>query len=305
MILLTGYNGFLGKEIYNQLKSSYEIDTLSRSNSIFNIDLVKNIPSFNSFYSIVIHAAGKAHIVPKTKREEQLFSDVNVTGTKNLLQGLEMKVPSTFIYISSVAVYGLEVGENISEDYPLLAVDAYGKSKIQAELIVQEWCEKNNVICSILRLPLLVGPNPPGNLGSMIKAIKHGYYFNIDGGKAKRSMVLANDVGQIIPTVAQIGGIYNLTDGYNPTFKELSELMSSQLGKSTPFSIPKNLAKIMAKIGDFMSSNAPINSNKLNKITSDLTYDNAKAQNLLDWKPTQVLLGFKVNTNQVSKQSIL
>jgi hypothetical protein len=41
-----------------------------------------------------------------------------------------------------------------------------------------------------LVLPLLVGENPRGNLGVMMRAIDKGYYFNIGGGKARKSMVL-------------------------------------------------------------------------------------------------------------------
>lgn len=46
--------------------------------------------------------------------------------------------------------------------------------------------KQHNVVCTILRLPLLVGTNPPGNLGAMIKGIARGYYFNIGGGKSKK-----------------------------------------------------------------------------------------------------------------------
>ena len=38
-------------------------------------------------------------------------------------------------------------GKNINENFPLLANDPYGKSKIEAEKLVSEWCNKQNVIC--------------------------------------------------------------------------------------------------------------------------------------------------------------
>jgi nucleoside-diphosphate-sugar epimerase len=128
----------------------------------------------------------------------------------------------------------------------------------------------------------------------MINGIKKGYYFNIDGGKAKKSIVLATDVAQIIPVVAKIGGVYNLTDQYHPNFLELSQFIAQQLHKPKPFNIPKWVAVLMAKAGDLLGPNAPINSNKLIKITSDLTFDDTKARNLLNWKPTSVISGFKI-----------
>jgi nucleoside-diphosphate-sugar epimerase len=108
----------------------------------------------------------------------------------------------------------------------LLARDPYGLSKIHAEKFVEDWCEKHNVICTIFRLPLVVGPNAPGNLGKMLMGIKKGYYFNIAGGKAQKSMVLATDVAQCVLKVYKIGGIYNLTVGHHPTFYKLSRTIS-------------------------------------------------------------------------------
>jgi len=294
-MLISGARGFLG-DILTHTLTHAGITTIGRSaTDDIHADLKFQIPAIQKTNDIIIHAAGKAHVVPKTEAERQEFFDVNVTGTQNLLRGLEKApgLPKCFVFISSVAVYGLETGHLISEDAPLLAEDPYGRSKIQAEKIIEEWCAKNNVVCTILRLPLLAGPNPPGNLKSMISGIKKGYYFNVAGGKAKKSIVLAQDVAEIIPTVAKVGGIYNLTDGYHPDFSELSKLIAKQLGKSKPLNMPMWVAKLFAKIGDRLGAKAPINSDKLNKITSDLTFDDSKARELLGWNPIKILDGFK------------
>ena len=275
--------------------SSQSITSLSRFNADINVDLSKVIPNLPSV-DLVIHAAGKAHLVPSSPSERQDFFEVNVTGTINLLKGLEKStIPKSIVFISSVSVYGCENGLLVTEAAPLLAKDSYGASKIEAERNIIEWCKINNVICGILRVPLIVGINPPGNLGSMIKGINKGYYFNIGGGKAKKSMVLSDDIAKAIIKVAEIGGIYNLTDGYHPSFAELSNTISSQLGKGSPMNMPLWLAKIIAKFGDLFVSKAPLNTNKLCKITSELTFDDSKARKVFGWNPTPVLEGFKIN----------
>ena len=295
-ILLSGANGFLGKHIYSQLASHSEIITLGRTGCVINCDLVQSIPLLPNV-DTVVHAAGMAHFVPVTSSEKQAFFEVNLKGTANLLKGLEQtrNLPNAFVFISSVAVYGLEWGKMISEEVALLAKDPYGRSKINAEELVVTWCKKNKIICTILRLPLLVGENPPGNLGAMIKGIQNGFFFNIAGGKAKKSMVLAKDVAKAILVVAKIGGIYNLTDGYNPSFAELSNHISIQFGKSKPMNIPICVAKILAKCGDLFGESSPINTNKFNKIISDLTFDDSKAREAFGWNPTPVLEGFRIN----------
>lgn len=295
-ILLTGSSGFLGKSMINKLANGYDIISLSRASGDYKVSLEIEEPNFVQKFDLIIHAAGKAHSIPKTKEEAKLFYDVNVNGTINLLKGLNnVGKPNQFVFISSVAVYGQENGCNIDEKHSLDAKDPYGLSKIKAELLVTEWCEKYNVICTILRLPLLVGQNPTGNLGAMVKAIDKGYYFNIGGGKAKKSMLLAEDVAIFILKVASIGGIYNLTDGAHPNFQELSGVISKKKNKRIPLNLPLYVAKVMGFVGDLLGNKAPINSLKIKKITSDLTFNDTKAKLIGGWKPQEVLEYLKNN----------
>lgn len=112
-ILLTGASGFLGGEIFYYLKSlNYDVTTIGRSDiNDLKCDLSRNIPFLSKDVDFIIHVAGKAHVVPKNKQEEKVFFDVNLEGTKNLLRGLENKSPKTIVFISTVAVYGIETGK--------------------------------------------------------------------------------------------------------------------------------------------------------------------------------------------------
>ena len=294
-ILLTGANGFLGKVLYSHLISNISVETLSRFTGDYTVELDKAIPMFRNRFDIVVHSAGLAHVSPKDMVDADLFYQVNVEGTQNLLRGLErVEVPDRIIFISSVAVFGETTGTLINEQTELNAIDPYGKSKIQAEHLIRNWCAVNNVKCTILRLPLVVGLNPPGNLGAMIKGIRKGYYFNIAGGSAKKSMVLASDVAKYLIKASEIGGTFNLTDGYHPSFFELSENISRQLGKNRPKNLPFWLANCIARTGDVFGDKAPLNSDKLCKINSDLTFDDTKAREAFGWDPTPVLEGFKI-----------
>jgi len=269
---------------------------LSRKGSNFNFFLEKRVPDFNLHFDLVIHAAGKAHSVPKTESEKLEFYNVNVVGTKNLLEGLTNSgIPKYFVFISSVSVYGKDFGLAIDENAPLLAKDPYGLSKIQAEHMVLQWCKMHNVICTIFRLPIVIGNNAPGNLGIMLNGIKQGVYFNISGGSAKKSMVLADDVTKHIIPASKIGGIFNLTDGYHPSFEELSNHISTQLGKRKPMNMPLWCAMLVANFGDLFGNKVPLNTNTLKKITSSLTFDDNKARATFSWKPKSILEGFIIN----------
>lgn len=291
--LLTGASGFLGRSISNQLTAQgFKVTGLGRVSQSLNIDIRKGFNFDKDFDpDVVVHAAGKAHSVPRTQEEIKDFFDINFEGTKNLcaaLEGLMIK-PKSFIFISTVAVYGLDSGDKISENHPLKGETAYAKSKILAEEWLTNWAEKNRITLGILRLPLVAGPNPPGNLGTMIKGIYSGHYFSIGKADAQKSVVWQDDIGGIIPVLSKIGGTYNLTDGFHPSFKQLELVISKKLGKTNPKTIPFSVAKILAFAGNFLGSRFPINSDKLKKITSTLTFDDSKASNLLGWKPSLVL----------------
>ncbi|MCC6721094.1 MAG: NAD-dependent epimerase/dehydratase family protein [Bacteroidia bacterium] len=290
-VLLTGANGFLGTYIEKELrKQNYSITTLGRKNSIINIDLSKEVPLFSENINIVIHSAGKAHVIPKTEKEKKDFFLVNIQGTHNLIKSLESSTSlKSFIFISSVSVYGLIKGNDITEDYPLNAYDSYGKSKIEAEKLVKDFCKRKNINFCIIRLPLIAGKNPPGNLGSMIKSLKKGTYLSIGKANVKKSMVMAEDVAKLIPELFDKTGIYNLTDGYHPTFDELEKAIAVAINKKNPLKIHQSFAWALAKTGDLLGNKSPINSEKLKKIKSELTFSDKKAILELGWQPIKVI----------------
>ncbi|GAB5522679.1 MAG: NAD-dependent epimerase/dehydratase family protein [Roseivirga sp.] len=298
--LLTGATGFLGKELDKGLSSLAVVETLGRSEANRIIcDLSVDAPLLDSAYDLVIHNAGKAHFVPKTSADKEDFFKVNYHGTLNLLKSLEQtpELPKSLILISTVAVYGREEGLLLDEKCPLNASDPYGQSKSMAEEAVIKWGKEHGVTIGILRLPLVAGPFPPGNLRKMLNAQRAGYFFHIGQGDARRSMVSASDVAAVIPRVAEVGGIYNLTDQYHPSFAELSALFSQMLGLKAPYNLPIWLARVLARSGDIFAfifrKEAPFSSRSMLKMTSSLTFSDEKAKRLLNWQPQRVLHFFE------------
>lgn len=289
--LLTGASGFLGKIILQKfIKVSIPVQTLGRGFSAdIQGDLAGKIPDLPPF-DRVIHVAGKAHIYPKSETEKQEFFTVNEKGTIHLCQALEKSgsLPKQMVFISSVAVYGREFGLGIREDDSLLGATPYALSKMRAETYLQEWGKQHGVKILILRLPLIAGPNPPGNLGKMIKAIPKGRYVSIGGGKARKSMVLATDVAELILQREEADGIYNLTDGNHPSFRELEEVICFHYGIAPPKVLPLGFARIIGKVGDILPF-LPVSSGTIDKMVLDLTFDDSKARRELGWKPQRVL----------------
>jgi nucleoside-diphosphate-sugar epimerase len=286
-VLLTGSSGFLGKQIKSDLiENGVSLVTLGRDDRNDIIQDISKPFELTEKFDLIIHAAGKAHSIPKAPSEIADFFNVNTNGTSNLLNALNNNPPKLLVFISTVAVYGLDEGENITEKYPLNGETPYARSKIEAEKIVQDWCRINKTKFLILRLPLVTGNNPPGNLSAMINAIKRGYYFRVGNGSAKRSMISAHDVAAFIRHAHDQEGIYNLTDGIHPniaqTDKHLADLMNKRI-----WELPLWIFKLLGIIGGLIPG-FPLNSNRLQKLTATLTFNNSKAL-ALGWKPTSAL----------------
>lgn len=295
-LLFTGGTGFLGKNVMPLLAQQYEVTTCGiTSDDMIMANLAKEVPVLPEKYDVVLHACGKAHVVPKTEAEKQAFYDVNYTGTIHLCNALEkVGAPKALIFISTVAVYGCEYGDLITEEHPLEGISPYADSKIKAERYLQEWCSKNDVKLGILRPSLLAGKNAPGNLGAMVNGIKKGFYMNIAGGKVIKSILMAEDIARLVPLLEQKGGTYNVCDTRQPSFGDISASVARQLGKGKPISIPYWMAWCMAKVGDLLGNKAPINSYKLEKMTKSLTFSNEKARHGLNWEPLDVLENYKI-----------
>lgn len=229
-------------------------------------------------YDLVIHCAGIAHGKLNTKN----FKDC-LNLTENLLNSFT-NFPKQLVFLSSVSVYGLQKGILIDENTNINPIDLNGKVKALSEKIILDWTKKNSIKCTILRLPLVIGSDAPGNFSSMVNAIRKGYFFTINNGLAKKSMISVDSISCNIINLSSSEGTYNITDGHNPSFIELINEIKLCL-KTNPkvFNINLFYVNIFSLI---LPKKFRI---KLEKMTHTLTFDDSKARKHLSWKPKKVL----------------
>jgi nucleoside-diphosphate-sugar epimerase len=281
--LITGDSGFLGNYISKAFfKNGYQLFGISRSNSGLDISSELIIP--NQSYDVVIHCAGKAHAYPKTIKEVEEFYLVNHIGTKNLCSAIENSKIKQFVFINTAAIYG-EYGMGYTESSNPVLSTPYAKSKFMAEQFLVKWGLQKRVPVLIFRLPLIVGTNPPGNLGMMINAIKRGKYISVDKGKCKRSVVLAEDVALFLSSLKYPGnGLYNLSDSCDIQFSDFEQYLCSVFGKKRIMNLDRRIISQFSWIGDLIPI-FPINTNMLNKLTKDFTISSDLAKEELNWNP--------------------
>lgn len=232
---ITGYSGFLGRDICRELMSSnYEVVKLGRSlDAQIKVDLSNySQPNLTSL-DVLILCAGLAHKKAQSERDYDLVNNVS---TIRLVNDAYKAGVRKIVFISTVAVYGKSQGINISESNSDLPSTAYGKSKYNAEQELKKVFQLNGDIdLLILRLPLIVGKEAPGNLGKLEKSILSGNHISLAGNTAKKSIVFRSDVSRTIVAWLknEVKGekCINLVSG-NPTFNEVENHLAKIHNKS-------------------------------------------------------------------------
>ena len=139
-----------------------------------------------------------------------LYYKVNVDGMHNTLRAMENNGISRLIFTSSVAVYGLNK-VNPSELHSTDPFNDYGRSKWQAECVLQKWYAAHpywNI--NILRPTVIFGEGNRGNVYNLLRQITSGRFLMVGSGENRKSMAY---VGNVVSFMAFL--IENRKEGYN------------------------------------------------------------------------------------------
>lgn len=260
-ILVTGATGFVGGEILKKLNSeNFEVYGTSQNGSsdssqniikadITDSETLKNLSG--NTYDAVIHSAGLAHQFGNIDKE--LFEKVNVVGTKNIAEFAVKAGAKQFILISSTAVYGYH--KNVIDESTECRPDTdYAKSKLGAEKVCMEICEKNNIDLTIFRLAPVLGEKGIGNVPRLIGAIDKRRFIWIGDGKNKKSLIYVGDIAnaclEILKAKKRATEIFNLS-APPIEMRELVKAISAALKKNVPgFSVPAFLPNLFIRANE-------------------------------------------------------
>lgn len=138
MILITGSNGQLGKELSNLLdKKNIEYMSADRNElDITDKNSVNQYFTDNSF-DVVYHCAAYTAVDLAEDEGKELNWEVNVEGTRNIAQAAE-KSDATLVYISTDYVFDGINQEMYEVDHEVNPQNEYGKAKLAGEEAVKE-----------------------------------------------------------------------------------------------------------------------------------------------------------------------
>lgn len=168
-ILIAGAGSYIGEmfKTYLLQYDNYTVETFETlSDSWKMLDF--------SGYDVVYDVAGIAH-VKETKKNSHLFYQVNRDLALELGRKAKKEGVKQFVYLSSMSVYGMTEGV-INEQTCINPVNAYGRSKAEAEQLLWQLHDDNFVV-SIVRPPMVYGKGCKGNYQWLRKYALRFEYF--------------------------------------------------------------------------------------------------------------------------------
>jgi nucleoside-diphosphate-sugar epimerase len=247
---VTGGAGFIGSHLADRLISEgFEVNVLDdfSTGCLENIKDYLNCPSFRLIrgdvrrrgvvrealrdVDYVFHLAAIAS-VPLSINKPKLVSEVNVSGTLNLLwESLRFNV-KRFIFTSSCAIYGEPAYMPIDEEHPTNPVSPYAASKLSAEHYCRTFHKTYGLETVILRLFNAYGPRQErspysGVIAKFIDALKSGRVLTIFGdGEQTRDFIYVDDVVDALILASRhsecAGMTFNIGSGIETSINQIA-----------------------------------------------------------------------------------
>ena len=244
-VALIGASGFVGTRLLSLLRedNKYELTNIDLLPSHFfnDITVIGDVreqeqmdEKLAGFDCVVLLAAQHRDDVSPVS----LYYDTNVGGMKVTLNAMEKNGISRLVFFSSVAVYGLNK-DNPDESFTPDPFNHYGKSKWQAEQVLQVWYKTHqdwNV--NIIRPTVIFGERNRGNVYNLLRQISSGRFLMVGKGNNVKSMAYVGNVVAfvkfMIENVKEGYNVFNYIDKPDMTMNELVPHVGKVLGKHIP-----------------------------------------------------------------------
>lgn len=249
---------------------------------------------------VVFHLAAAQH---EANVPDQLFWDVNVAGTRALLDAALEAGVRRFVYGSTIGVYGALEGE-IDEQSPVDPDNIYGVTKLEAERLVLSYADRLPV--TAVRISETYGPGDR-RLLKLFKAIKGKVFFRIGNGRNKHHLIYIDDLieGLWLAATSEkvLGDMVVLSGKDAPTTDDMVDTIASQFDQRiSGFRAPLGLFLLAAWILEHtlrpLGIQPPLHRRRMDFFKKSFTFSARRASDLLGFEPA---VGFREGLAETGK----
>src|SRR5690606_31600254 len=122
----------------------------------------------------VFHLAARVHRMGRRAHDEEAYQTSNAHATRLLAEAAARAGVRRFVFLSSVKVNGERSTTPFTVDSIPAPVDAYGRSKLLAELHLREIAARSSLQVAVVRSPLVYGPGVQANFKRLISLVGAG-----------------------------------------------------------------------------------------------------------------------------------
>jgi dihydroflavonol-4-reductase len=262
-LLITGGTGFIGSRLaFRCLERGDSVTVLGQANNSTEEENRKVLESRGAIMHLatvtdrehvsralkqvdcVYHLAAAQH---EANVPDQHFWDVNVEGTRNVLEASVRTGVKHIVHGSTIGVYGASLEGAIDERSALRPNNIYEQTKLAAEKLVLDYKDKLPV--SIIRISETYGPGDR-RLLKLFKAIKKNVFFIIGNGNNLHHLIYIEDLIEGMFLAASVkeaqGQIFVMAGKEILTTNEMTAIIARQLGVKIP--------KMHAPIAPFLAA---------------------------------------------------
>lgn len=221
------------------------------------------------------------------------FRQLNVEGTKNLLNVAKTNKVGTFIYLSSGLVYGFNYGDRITEDVQLTpSSNPYCQTKLEAEQLVLQQNHPPDFGVIVIRAGDVYGAGCIPWVVRPLQMMQQKQFAYADNGRGVMNHVYVDNlIDAIFLTIEQqaYGEIFNITDGQDTSWKEYFDQLANIGNYSPPFSLGKEEIKLFLKVRSqgqkLLRKEVDILPESIDFMSRPYAYSITKAQTKLKYEP--------------------
>lgn len=291
--MVTGGTGFLGKHLVDELiRRGALVSVIDFRKPIFNIkgfsfqeaDIrdKEKVDAACREKEAVFHLAALPSIA---RAKVDIYHEVNVEGTRNVLESSLRSGVKKVIHVSSSTVYGVPGDFPLKETSPLHPIGKYGKSKLAAEEFCREYLRKGLNV-SIIRPRVIMGPGRIGIFSILFERImRNQAVYTIGKGNNVFQFTHVADMSSACIKAAedQRPDLFNVGSDETLTVKEELSLLIKHAGSSSRIiSVPVRFARFSLKGLSFLGI-SPLVDEQFTIADRDFKLDTAYARERLGW----------------------
>lgn len=308
-LLVTGGSGFIGSHLAEDaLRRGAAVTVLGladRPEERRNLALLAGLGARVVVGSVTDPAAvaaaldGATHVdhLAVAMREaglaDRYFEEINLEGTRRLLEGSRARGVERFVFCSTIGIFGHRVAGVAGEDAPLAPGNVYERSKVAAEALVRGFHAERGLPAVILRPADVYGPRDE-RLRKLFQAVAAGRFPLFGDGSGRRHMVYVDDVvrafrrARVCP--AAVGEAFLIAGPEVCTLRELVAEIAAAAGAARsgwrlPLAPARALAALVEDACTAFRVTPPLHRRRMDFFDSDSAFDVSRARARLGWEP--------------------